>query len=270
MRPRPASLLLAVALLPGECMRQLLYFPERQDPARAAEAARRVGLVPWLDASGNTAGWRDPSPPPPPRARLVVLHGNAGSALDRTYYRQVFPSRRGSLPVEVLLLEYPGYGPRPGSPSEESLLAACREAVEELRREPGPVVLVGESLGSAVAALCAAARPGAVDGLALVTPLSSVPAVARRHYGFAPSFLVPDPWRADEALPRYGGPVAFLVAGKDEVVFPDLGLALHAAYPGPRWLWVQERAGHNTVAYDPSDPHWAQMLDFLLGGAPAP
>jgi pimeloyl-ACP methyl ester carboxylesterase len=251
-------------------VRPLLYFPERQDPARAAEEARRLGLAPWLDAAGNTVGWRDPSPPPPPRARLLVLHGNAGSALDRTYFREAFPARRGSLPVEVLLLEYPGYGPRPGEPTEQALVAACRQAVEELRREPGPVILVGESLGSAVAALCAAARPEEVDGLVLVTPLASVPAVARRHYGIAPSFLIPDPYRADLALPRYGGPVAFLVAGRDEVVFADLGLALHAAYPGPKGLWVDEPAGHNTLRHLPADPRWAEMLDFVLGAAAAP
>lgn len=246
-------------------MRRLLYFPERQDPARAAAEARRLGLAPWLDPAGRTMGWREPAPPPPPRARLVVLHGNAGSALDRTYFREVFPARHGALPVEVLLLEYPGYGPRPGEPTEERLVAACREAVEELRREPGPVVLVGESLGSAVAALCAAARPASVDGLLLVTPLASVPAVAKRLYGVAPSFLIPDAYRADEALPRYGGPVGFLVAGRDEVVFPDLGLALHAAYPGRKRLWMDEGAGHNTVRYDPADGRWTEMLEFLLG-----
>jgi len=248
-------------------VRGLLYFPERQDPARATVEARRLGLAPWVDSSGRTVGWRDPSPPPPPSARLVVLHGNAGSALDRTYFREVFPARHGTLPVEVLLLEYPGYGPRPGTPTQEGLVASCREAVEELRRRAGPVVLVGESLGSAVAALCAAARPAGVDGLVLVTPLASVPAVARRLYGLAPSFLIPDPYRADEALPRYRGPVAFLVAGRDEVVFPDLGLALHAAYPGPKRLWMDEQAGHNTVRYQASDPRWAEMLELLLGPA---
>jgi pimeloyl-ACP methyl ester carboxylesterase len=251
-------------------VRRLLYFPERQDPARAADEARRLGLAPWLDASGHTVGWREPSPPPPPRVRLLVLHGNAGSALDRTYFREVFPARHGSLPVEVLLLEYPGYGPRPGEPTQERIVAACGQAVQELRREAGPLVLVGESLGSAVAALCAAAHPADVDGLLLVTPLASVPAVAKRLYGLAPSFLIPDPFRADEALPRYGGPVGFLVAGHDEVVFPDLGLALHAAYPGRKRLWVDEEAGHNTLRYDAADPRWRAMLDFVLGPEASP
>lgn len=261
---RAAPLLLAAALAPG-CMRQFLYFPERQEMGAAAAEAAGLGLAPWADASAGFQGWREAAPPPGPRARLVVLHGNAGHALHRGYFRALFPPRHGPLAVEVLLLEYPGYGPRPGAPTQDSLLAACREAVAELRREPGPVVLLGESLGSAVAALCAAEAPASVDGLLLVTPLASVPAVARRHYGMAPSFLVPDPWRADLALPRYRGPVGFLVAGRDEVVFPDLGLELHRAYPGPKRLWVQEQAGHNTLRFDPGDPTWREMLDLVLG-----
>jgi pimeloyl-ACP methyl ester carboxylesterase len=263
---RRALLLLPAVLLAG-CVRQLLYFPEREPLTQATERARRLGLAPWRDPAGQLVGWREASPPPGPRVRLLVLHGNAGSALDRPYFRQAFPARHGPLPVEVLHLEYPGYGPRPGEPTQEALLAACRAAVADLRREPGPVVLVGESLGTAVAALCAAAAPAEVDGLLLVTPLASVPAVARRHYGLAPSFLVPDPWRADEALPRYGGPVGFLVAGRDEVVFADLGLALHAAYPGRKRLWLQPEATHNTVRYDPADPLWQEALDLLLGAA---
>jgi len=260
-------MLLSAALLVG-CMRQLLYFPERQDPEQARIDARRLGLAPWTGEAGVFQGWRGASPPTAPHARLVVVHGNGGHALHRAHYREVIPARHGPLPVEVLLLEYPGYGPRSGTPTQATLLAACREAVAGLRREAGPVVLVGESLGSAVAALCAAEIPEGVDGLLLVTPLASVQAVARRHYGLAPSFLLPDTWRADEALPRYRGPVGFLVAGRDEVVFADLGLELHRAYPGPKRLWVQEEAGHNTLRFERADPMWREMLDLVLG-APA-
>jgi len=249
-------------------MRQLLYFPERQDPEPASVEARRLGFAPWTDSAGAFQGWRPAAPPAAPRARLVVLHGNAGHALHRAHYRDVFPARHGSLPVELLLLEYPGYGPRSGKPTQPAILAACRDAVADLRREPAPVVLVGESLGSAVAALCAAQAPDSVEGLLLVTPLASVPAVARRHYGLAPSFLLPDTWRADEALPGYRGPVGFLVAGRDEVVFADLGLALHRAYPGPKRLWVQEQTGHNTLRFDRADPMWREMLELVLGPVP--
>ncbi len=253
-------LLGAVALL-FLAQRRLLYFPSVQPLPAATAAARARGLEPWLDGAGRFLGWRAPAPGEP-SARVLVLHGNAGSALDRTYLRDVVqgPGRRS---VEVLLLEYPGYGPRPGAPTEESVVAAAVEAIDLLGHVP-PLFLAGESLGSAAAARAAALRPR-VAGLLLLTPLASVTAVARRHYPFIPSLLVRDAFRADAALPAYGGRVAFLLAGQDEVVFTDLGRALHQAYPGPKRLWEEPGASHNTLRYDPADPRWTEVWTFLAG-----
>jgi pimeloyl-ACP methyl ester carboxylesterase len=243
--------------------RRLLYFPVREDLARAAEAARRAGFSPW-SIDGRFLGWRAAREGPPPRAVLLVLHGNAGSALDRRYFRDVF---QATGPVDVILLEYPGYGPRGGDPSQRSLVEACLEAVDLLSRQHLPVAIVGESLGSAVAALAAAERPARVASLLLVTPLASVTAVAKRHYPFLPSAVIADAYRADLALPRYPGPVAFLVAGRDEVVFSDLGLALFGSRTGPKRLWIEPRSGHNDLEYDPRHPKWREMLHFLLPDA---
>jgi pimeloyl-ACP methyl ester carboxylesterase len=252
--------LVAVAWL-GQ--RRLLYFPARYELAAVREAAAARGLEPWAPV-GAFMGWR--AGPPGARGTLVVLHGNAGSALDRAYFAGAFAAALPDLPLAVVLAEYPGYGPRAGTPSQASLVAAAREAVREARRElPGPVILAGESLGTAVAALAAAEAPGEVDGLVLVTPLASVPAVGRRHYPFLPTAFFRDPWRADLALPRYGGPVAFLLAGRDEVVFTDLGRALHDAYPGRKGLWVDPGAGHNSVDWRPGLPRWGEMLELAAG-----
>ena len=255
-----AGLLLLVFL--GQ--RRLLYFPERHALPEAVRAAGRVGLRPWTSGD-RFLGWKAPHPSGGARLRVVVLHGNAGAAIHRTYLRDAFQAP-GLPAADVYLAEYPGYGPRPGDPSERAIVDAALEAVREARRDgPGPVVLLGESLGSAAAALAAAEAPGAVDGLLLITPLRSVPAVARRHYGAAPRWLVRDRFEADRALPAYPGPVGFLVAGRDEVVFPDLGRALHDARRGPRRLWMDEPAGHNSVDYDPRLPRWGQMLAFAAG-----
>ena len=259
-----AAVLGGLALLLVLGQRRLLYFPDRQDPAAAERLARQLGLAPWSDG-GRFLGWRSPHPTGRASARVLVFHGNAGSALDRTYLRDVLQSPAVPVPLEVLLVEYPGYGPRPGRPTERTLVDAALQAVRLARREAGPVLLVGESLGSAVAALAAAAEPSSVDGLALVTPLHSVPALARRHYPLVPSFLLRDRWRADLALPRYPGPVAFLVAGRDEVVFADLGRALYQAQPGRKRLWVEEGSGHNMLDYDVRQPRWREMVEFLLG-----
>lgn len=254
-------LLVAVALL-LLAQRRLLYFPVATELSAATRLARVQGLEPWLDGAGRFIGWRATHPGGAAAARAVVLHGNAGAALDRTYLRDVLHGP-GPPRLEVFLLEYPGYGPRAGAPSEDAIVAAAVEAID-LLGNTAPVFLVGESLGSAAAARAAAARPH-VAGVLLVTPLASVTAVARRHYPFIPSFLVRDAFRADLALPAYGGRVAFLVAGRDEVVFADLGRALFEAYPGPKRLWEDPRASHNTLRFEPADPLWTEVWGFLRG-----
>jgi pimeloyl-ACP methyl ester carboxylesterase len=258
--------LAALALL-WLAQRRLLYFPAREGRDAAERRARSLGLEPWIEG-GALLGWRA-RPPAPPRARLVVFHGNAGSALDRGYFARALAGALPDAPLEVLLAEYPGYGPCAGAPSQEAVLAGAREALAAARRgAPGPVLVAGESLGSAVAALLAAEDPGAVDGLLLVTPLASVPAVARRHYPLVPAFVHRDTWRADRALPRYGGRVAFVVAGADEITFADLALALHDAYPGPKRLWLEDGATHNGLSWDPASPRCAEIVRFLAGRDP--
>lgn len=266
--PRLATTLLALLALAAGLLallflvqRRLLYFPRRYPAAVAHDAARALGLTPWV-VDGEIHGYRRAAPGA--RGTLVVLHGNAGAALDRTYVADALAVAEPAAPLDVLLVEYPGYGPRPGAPTEASLVAAAREAIRAAA-PAGPVIVVGESLGSAVAALAAAEAPAEIRGLVLVTPLASVTAVARRHYPWAPALLVRDPLRADRALPRYGGPVAFVVAGRDEVVFTDLGLALHAAYPGPKALWVEAGATHDTLDWRPGAPRWREVIRFATG-----
>jgi pimeloyl-ACP methyl ester carboxylesterase len=260
-----AALVAGLALLLFLAQRKLLYFPDRYPLDAATREAARLGFAPWTDAAGRFVGWSAPHPAGEARGRVVVLHGNAGSAIDRGYLRDVLQAP-GVPPLDLYFLEYPGYGPREGSPGEGAIVAAARAAIDRLATEPGgPILLAGESLGSAAAAAAAAERPG-VAGLLLLTPLKSVADVARRHYPWAPAFLLRDRFDSAAALARYRGPVAFLVAGSDEVVFADLGRALFAAYGGPKRLWVQEGRGHNEVRYDRRDPMWREIVEGLLAG----
>src|SRR5512139_3839159 len=77
-----AAVLGGLGLLAFLGQRRLLYFPSRQAPAQAEREARRLGLEPWTDG-GRFLGWRAPAPGRAPRARVLVFHGNAGTALDR-------------------------------------------------------------------------------------------------------------------------------------------------------------------------------------------
>jgi pimeloyl-ACP methyl ester carboxylesterase len=264
-------LLLLVAGYVGLCLaaflaqRRMLYFPQPQEPSAALREARSRNLEPWMDENGHILGWRARHPSGQPVGTLLVFHGNAGSALDRTYVREAFQSPTLPFALDIVLLEYPGYGPRAGTPAESTILLAGVEAIDRLSQESRPpIYLLGESLGSAAAVLAAARRPATVKGLLLVTPLKSIPAIARRHYPILPSFLVRDTFHADQALEGLHMPIGFLVAGQDDVVFPDLGIQLYARYQGPKRLWLDEQALHNTLDLSPALTRWREMLAFVM------
>lgn len=266
-------LIVALALILGGVLalvfafqRRLLYFPDRMPQPAALERAARSGWKPWRDADGSLRGWRM-EPGGALRARVLVLHGNAGSALDRDYYGAALV-RRG---LSVALLEYPGYGPRPGSPSELTLTAAAVEAVDALAAEGSqPIWLVGESLGSGVASRAARLRPHIVSGVLLVTPFARLVEVARLHYPFIPGLLLRDRWSPMDDLAQFRAPVAVLIAGRDEVVTAGQGRQLASALIGPTRLWEQPLAVHNGLDLRPEAVWWDEVVAFLVAGTPGP
>lgn len=219
-----------------------------------------MGLAPWRDDTGRLLGWRragfDGT-----RPRVVVFHGNAGDALGRVDYLPMLEAAG----FEGVLLEYPGYGSRPGRPAERELVADGRAALRQLKAEgAGPVVLLGESLGSGVAVQVASVEPGLVAGLLLVTPFTRMDEVASRHYPFLPMrLLLRDRWDGLEAIPHYPGPVAVVLAGQDEVVGASQGRRLAAAVPGSVLVREIPWADHNGLPLGPGQPPWPELLSFL-------
>ncbi len=242
--------------------RQLIYYPEVAAEDILLRAASGIGLRDWRDQDGELIGWRTPTGGEAPR-RVVVFHGNAGYALHRQYYAAGFLAQDPNW--NVYLFEYPGYGARPGEPSEDDIKAAASRALEGLlASDARPVYLVGESLGSGVASYLASSFPEQVRGLLLVTPFTSLTDVAATHYGFLPvRTLLSERYDSMEALSHYRGPVAFLVAGSDEIVPATLGQKLYNSYGGPKWLRVEAGAGHNSLNLYPRADWWREALDFL-------
>ncbi len=252
--------------------RRVMYYPARAPAPEQISRAAANGCIPWRDADGGIIGWR-PGPrdaEAPAADVLLVFHGNAGSALDRLYLTDGFAGVSGGPEFSVYLFEYPGYGARPGRPSEAAFQAAADDAFRQLR-EAFPdrrIYVAGESLGSGVATALAGRHPEAVSGLFLITAFSSMTDVARHHYPYLPvRLLLRDRYESIAPLQHYRGPVAILLAEHDEVVPARFGRRLFDAYRGPKRLWVQERH-HNTLDYRPDSRWWGEVAAFLADGLP--
>jgi uncharacterized protein len=237
--------------------RNLLYFPDRQSFETSVEVAKRVGLEPW-ESGGKLLGWKKPSPAAGEHLRVLITHGNAGSAIDRVDYAR--PLNVGTN-CDLYLLEYPGYGPLPGSPSQESFFRAADEAMAALQKED-PIWVIGESLGTGVAAYIAGTYPQRVAGILLVAPYHNLGEVAQAHMPLLPArWLLRDKFRSADYLRNYHGPVAVLLGGQDTTVPFRFGRKLFAAYHGPKRLWEVTTAGHNDLVNEP-DAWWQELFAF--------
>jgi len=254
---------LAVVLFYAFMQRSFLYHPQTQSPDAALGHVEHQGGSAWLDTNGDWLGWRYEATGTTRRA--LVMHGNAGEALDRRYWTELFRGLHDTGPWEVTVLEYPGYGPRSGKPSEPALRDAALQAMDLLQAErPGPVLLLGESLGSGVAAHVAAARPDAIAGIILVTPFASLGAVAQHHLPFLPvSLLLRDRFDTLGMLKDFAGPMVIVTGSADTIVPEQFALPLKKAHKGPLLHWSQPGAGHNNIDVDPRAAGWREIDAFL-------
>jgi uncharacterized protein len=211
-------LAVAFGLTGCDAGRKLLYFPSHH--------TRTNGLMEWR-TDNRVIGFARIVPQP--KNVWLLTHGNAGQAADRSYALPAF-----SPDDSVYILEYPGYGLRPGSPSEQSFNAAALEAYNLLRAQfpHTPVCAAGESIGTGPASwLGAQTHPP--DKVVLIVPFDVLAAVAKGHYPFLPvGLLLPDNWNNVVALQAYRGPVEIFAALNDTVIPISHARALAAARPG--------------------------------------
>jgi len=253
----------------GAFQRKMMYVPFHQSESDMIALGRNLGCEPWRDETGAIIGWKSANHERRAANRLLVFHGNAGYALHREHYVSGFEGIDGGRKWEVYLFEYPGYGARPGALGQEQFVKAGLEALNALEaKDSRPVYLLGESLGSGLACAVAAREADRVAGLFLVTPFARMRDVAAQHFRFLPvGLILRDRWDNMAALSRYRGPMAMLIAGQDEVVTAAQGRLLFESFGGPKRLWEEPDAGHNTIDFD-AGVRWKQPVsDFLLDGA---
>ncbi len=244
--------------------RRLIYIPTKIPANLIQQVAAENGYTAWKNPAGQIIGWKIPTGGTSAGSVLIV-HGNAGCAIDRSYLAQPIHDAE---PVDVFVLEYPGYGAREGSPSKKSLDAAAEEAFQLLPAN-SPKYVVSESIGTGVACELAKNHPREIAGLALFVPYHNLAAVAQRQMWFLPAyFLLLDRFNPEECLKNYHGPVKFIIAGADEIIGPASGIRLHDSYGGPKKLQVFAGAHHNDVAGQPPI-WWREVFSFWRENAAA-
>ncbi|EJU03320.1 alpha/beta-hydrolase [Dacryopinax primogenitus] len=93
------------------------------------------------------------------RPTVIYMHGNAGSRA-APFRVSLYSALSTRLHVNVVTIDYRGFGENKGKPSEAGLTRDARAAwdwvTKEMRVDPGRVVLMGQSLGTGVVSQLAA------------------------------------------------------------------------------------------------------------------
>jgi hypothetical protein len=194
----------------------------------------------------------------------LITYGNASCAASSARYADAIQSAAA---FDVFILEYPGYADRAGSPSQSSLFRAADEAFQMLATN-GPVYLVGESLGTGVAAYLAGTHPDQVAGVLLISPYNRLTSVAQYHMPVLPvGLLLVDRFPSEDYLRSYYGPVGMVVDGLDQVVPEKFGRRLYDGYAGPKQLWEFPNGGHATIM-EPPEKFWKEAVEFWQTNPP--
>ncbi|EEF57118.1 alpha/beta hydrolase [Pedosphaera parvula] len=247
--------LLAIVFL---AQRKMIYFPADWPFAAQLKAAEAHNFEVWKSPAGQIIGWKQLARSTKAQAQILIVHGNAGSAIDRMDYADGLQHAQS---CDIYILEYPGYGGRAGTPSQQSFFQSATEAISLLKQDV-PVYVIGESLGTGVAAYLAGTNPQVVHGLLLIAPYNNMSDVAQNHMPIFPvRWMLWDKFPSDQYLQNYHGPIGILLAGQDTVVPSKFGRKLHDGYAGPKKLWLMPNAGHNDVQLQP-EAWWQEVVEF--------
>ncbi len=270
---------LFVAAVLGGC-EGLLFFPMKplvRTPADVGVDYRDVGLVSsdgvelhgwWLPAKGE------------PRATVVFAHGNAENI--STHLASVY-----WLPAEginVLLVDYRGYGRSGGQPSVRGAIADIQAALDMVSSpgwgQTGPLVMLGQSLGASLAGQALAkggedycarlARWPALRGVVLDAGFARYAEIAKDvASGHALTYLfqwpaawaMPDGVDLVDAVPELAPLPLLVVQGKADVVVPLKNAhSIYAAAGQPKTLYLYE-GGHIETFFHPGNRR--RLVNFI-------
>ncbi len=194
----------------------------------------------------------------PGRPVILYFHGNGGDITGRVGRMRIFDAFGWG----TLFVEYRGYGPNPGKPSQDGFnedALAGYQFLDDARVPASRIVVYGESLGTGVAVRLATERP--VAAVVLDSPYVSITAVAQQRFWFMPvTWLIKNPFLLQARIQSVHAPLLVMQGALDNVVPPAQGQAVYAAATEPKMFW----SGPQTYHYDVLESGGAAVMRGFL------
>jgi fermentation-respiration switch protein FrsA (DUF1100 family) len=200
----------------------------------------------WFHSADGTKlhGWFVPHNNP--KRAVLFCHGNGEHV---AWNAELAAQLRDSLQASVFLFDYRGYGQSEGRPSEAGCIADGRAAQEWLAKRmqvaPGDVVVMGRSLGGAVAV--ALASDLGAQALVIINSFASMPEVAAAHYPWLPvRWVMDNRYDSLSRIKNYSGPVIQCHGTDDSLIPIAMAKCLFDGAPCANKKWIEfPGLGHN-------------------------
>ncbi|TWU21954.1 alpha/beta hydrolase [Bythopirellula polymerisocia] len=239
---------------------RLIYLPP--PPSDSRSEAQELGAEEvWLRSEDQTKlhGWYFPKSGS--TRALIYFHGN-GEDADQNLELGAY--LRECLNAAVLVFDYRGYGHSEGSPSEEGIIsdaiATQQWLAEKTDLNPSEMILFGRSLGGGVA-VAAAEKLGA-KALILHSTFANMDDIAASQYPFVPvRLLMRNPFRSQQRIKQYGGPVLQFHGTADELIPIEFARPLIAAVTNENKKFIELPNGHHN---DPLTADFCEVVSNFL------
>ncbi len=254
MIKRPVHILLLLTLFLASGCSGLFFYPGRtlvKNPAIAGFDRRDVF---FRTPDGVTLhGWLLQTPGKM-RGTVVFFHGNAGNM--STHVNNVLWLVTGG--YDLFIFDYRGYGQSGGSPTLAGVNIDGRATLAKALglARPGPVIVLGQSLGGAIAVYAAAGVPdrGMLKAVVIDSAFSDYREIVRdklsefivtRPFQYPASIFFNDDFSPVEWIKKINPVPVLLTHGTlDRVVPFRHGTELYGAALSPKEFWPAEGKGH--------------------------
>jgi pimeloyl-ACP methyl ester carboxylesterase len=134
-------------------------------------------------SGGIIQGWLNKTAPSTDATPVVLyLHGNNDNL--QTMLRKKVFAEFAKMKVNLLAVDYPGYGNSSGIPNEKNVVESTDSALAFIKKEfpSNPKFLIGYSIGAAVTVQTALKYQSDIKGVALISPWVSIDSMVALHY----------------------------------------------------------------------------------------
>lgn len=194
-------------------------------------------------------GWHKENPEASNSTVIIYFGGNA----EDVSWMQDTLKKMGA--AHSYAFNYRGYGRSTGKPSQAALYSDALAIYDQVAsNHPDPqtrFVIIGRSLGSAVAGHLANQRP--THALILLTPLKSLVDNSQRALPFLPvRWMLRHPLDLHSEAAHFSFPVLVVIAAQDQVIPPADSQATYDNIRSPKQVITIADVGHNDLFSNPA------------------